>query len=321
MIVGRTFQFPEEQRRQRERAKRLAWLSIALLTSAAALLGLTLGQSEAMKTAWISDVLTILPPASLLVASRFELRAPSTRFPFGYFRSISIAFLVTASMLSIFGLWLLFDAASKLLKQERPPIGTMVLFGHQFWAGWAMIGALAYSVCVGMLVGQLKKPVAEKLHDKELEAEAQMNRDEWMSEGAAIVGILLVGFGHWWGDAAAAGIISLNIVRDGWHNVRQVVGDLMDESPTKMGSKELEELPTKIKEAAERMDWVDHAAVRLREQGHVLAGDVFVVPRDGADVVAHVERASDELRKVDWRLYSLTVVPVARLEAGQPPRT
>jgi cation diffusion facilitator family transporter len=322
--IGHAFRFPEARWRERERARRLAWLSIVLLASAAALLAATLGQSEAMKTAWVTDVLSVIPPASLLVAMRFELRPPSKRFPFGYVRAIAVSFLVTASVLTIMGLWLFIDAALKLVHQARPPIGTTEMFGRQFWSGWAMMATLGYSMGVGMLLGKLKQPVSRKLHDKVLRSDAEMNRAEWMSEGAAIVGIGLVAFGLWWGDAAAAALISVGVIRDGWINVREVVADLMDESPTVMGEHALEDVPARVRAAAERLDWVRHAAVRLREQGHVLSGDVFVVPRDGIDgatLVERVARASEELRRVDWRLYSLTVMPVPRLEEHAPPRT
>ena len=324
-MIGRTFRFPEEQWEQRRKAGRLAWLSIVLLTIGAVVLAFALGQSQAMKTAWVSDILTAVPPMALLVAMRFELRPPSERFPYGYFRSISIAFLVTAAVLSVIGLYLHYDSLGKLIRQERPPIGTTELFGHQFWTGWMMIAALSFSLSVGVLLGRLKRPVAKKLHDKELQAEAQMNRAEWMSEGAAIVGILLVGFGHWWGDAVAAAFISVEIVRDGWTNMRQVVGDLMDESPTIMGEHELEDLPKQVRAAAERLEWVERAGVRLREQGHVLTGDVLVVPRDGealrgSELAALVEQAAAELCKVDWRLHGLTIMPVAHLDEQTPPR-
>jgi cation diffusion facilitator family transporter len=324
-VIGHPFQFPEEQAGERRKAKRLAWLSIVLLLSAAIVMYFVMGQSQAMKTAWVSDVLTALPPMSLLVAMHYELRPASKRFPFGYLRSIAISFLVTASVLSLIGLYLLYDSASKLLKQERPAIGTIELFGHQFWLGWAMIVVLAYSMSVGVLLGILKKPVAKKLFDKELEAEAKMNRAEWMSEAAAIIGIVLVAFGHWWGDAAAAAFISIEIVRDGWHNMRQVVGDLMDESPTEMGKKDLMDLPEKVKDAAERLPWVARAAVRLREQGHVITGDVIVVPRaDGmltaTDLAARVQAGAEELCNEDWRLHGLTVMPVQSLDAETPPR-
>jgi len=161
MTPGRTFRFPADKWEQRERMRRLAWASVLLLLVAGTLIFLTVGQSQAMKTAWVSDVLTAVPPAALLFAMRHELREPSKRYPYGYFRSVSIAFLVTASVLLVVGLYLLYDSLMKLVKQERPPIGTIELFGHQFWLGWAMIGTLAFSMSIGMLLGRLKKPVAE----------------------------------------------------------------------------------------------------------------------------------------------------------------
>jgi divalent metal cation (Fe/Co/Zn/Cd) transporter len=320
---GRAFVYPPEQAALRAKALRLAWVSVGLMIVATTGLALTLGQSQAMKTAWISDMLSILPPASLLVASRFELRPPSVRFPYGYHRAIAVVFLITAASLTVFGLSLLLDSATKLLHQERPPIGAFALFGRQFdvWAGWPMMAALGFSASIGMLIGLLKRPIAEKLHDKELEAESQMNRDEWMSEGAAIVGLLLVAYGHWWADAAAAAFISLGVVRDGWHNVRQVIADLMDESPSVLGEHELEPLPARMREAAERLPWVERAMVRLREHGRLLTGEVFVVPRDDADLVGRLARACDELEALDWRLHDLTVVPVARLEPFPPPKS
>ena len=320
MKVGERFVYPEEQWRLRERAKALSWLSVGLLTSAAVLLFFALGQSEAMKTAWVSDVLTAIPPIALLIAMRVELKGPSKRFPYGYTRSIAVAFLVTSSMLSLVGLYLLYDALSKLIGQQRPPIGTTQLFGHTFWAGWLMIAALSYSLLCGFILGLLKKPVAMRLNDKALRAEATMNRDEWLSEGAAIVGIVLVGFGHWWADAAAAAFISIEIVHDGWINLRLVLGDLMDETPTKMGEKELEDVTDKVRLRVESLADVAVAAVRLREHGRALTGEVFIVPRDHADVVDLVSDVASRATDVDWRLHDLAVVPVPKLDNITPPK-
>ena len=324
MRYGAVYEYPPEQRRLRDKAVRVAWISVVLMFVASTALALALGQSEAMRTAWLSDLLTIIPPASLIVASRYELRRPTARFPYGYYRAIAVVFLITAATLSIFGLSLCYDATSKLLKKERPPIGTFALFGHQYdvWAGWPMIAALAFSAVIGFTIGKLKQPIADALQDKELEAEAQMNGDEWLSEGAAILGLLLVAFGFWWADAAAAALISLGIMRDGWHNMRQVIADLMDETPNEMGEQELEALPAKMREAAERLPWVARAMVRLREHGRLLTGEVFVVPRDDTpDLVGALERAADELHRLDWRLHDVVLVPVRHLEPHPPPRT
>jgi cation diffusion facilitator family transporter len=321
MTIGRAFVYPDEQGRLRERVRRLSWLSIILLSSAAILLFLTLGQSQAMKTAWIGDMLTLVPPVAMLLAMRWERREPTKRFPFGYTRAVALAFLVTSGVLAVIGLYLLYDALTKLIGQERPPIGTIELFGQQFWAGWAMIGALAYSVVVGVLLGHLKKPVVDRLHDKALHAETVMNRAQWMSEGAAIVGITLVAFGLWWGDAAAAAFISIEIVHDGWVNMRLVLADIMDEAPSALGTHQLEDVVERVRKRVMELDWVSDAGVRLREHGRVLTGDIFVVPNDGVDdVVARVADAANAVRDVDWRLHDIVVMPVSRLSNAVPPK-
>jgi cation diffusion facilitator family transporter len=324
MKPGESFTFPPVQAKEREKARRLAKISIVLLAIAGILIFLTVGQSQSMKTAWISDVLTAIPPMALLVAMKYELKEPTRRFPYGYFRSIAVAFLVTASVLTLIGAYLLYDSVMKLIKQERPPIGTTVLFGQQIWSGWMMIAALFISMCIGILLGQLKKKPAEKLHDKQLEAESKMNRAEWMSEGAAIIGILLVGYGFWWGDAAAAAFISVEIVMEGWENTREVIRDLMDEAPSVLGETRLDELPQKVRARAESLPWVEEAAVRLREQGRILSGEIYVVPSSdsmsAAELVTNIEQAGKDLAAVDWRLHGLTIMPVPEISSHDPPR-
>jgi cation diffusion facilitator family transporter len=321
MNFGKPFEFPRKQWEERKKAKKLSWISLAVLASTAVLMYVTLGHSEAMRTAWVEDLLGMIPPIVILIAMKIEMKEPNERFPFGYFRVVSIAFLITAAVLALAGLWLLFDNVMKLIGGERPPIGTIVLFGHQIWLGWAMIAALAYAIVVGFTIGKIKRPIAKKLHDKALDADADMNKADWMSEGAAIVGILLVGMGRWWGDAIAAAFISVNIVRDGFRNLREVLADLMDETPTKLGGTDPEQLPARIAKAAEKLSWVEKAAVRLREQGHVLNGELFVVPHADTVRVADVEEASRELAKIDWRIYNLTVMPVSDLAPGDMPKS
>lgn len=324
--IGQPFNYSDDQIRQRRRTIRLSWLTIALLATTATLMWLTLGQSQAMKTAWAEDLLGMIPPAALLIALHFENRPPTRRFPYGYFRVISIAFLAAATALSTIGLWLFAGSVLKLIHRERPPIGLMTLFHHQLWAGWAMIAALTYATIVGLTLGTLKRPLARTLHDKVVEADADMNKADWTSQSAAVLGILLVGFGHWWGDSAAAALISLSILHDGWRNLRQVIGDLMDEAPSVLGETHaLEDLPKRLRDAAERLAWVESAGVRLREQGHVLTGEVFVVPRRrdeifAAELLANVTRAGRELAKLDWRLHCLSIVPVSRLDGRAPPQ-
>jgi cation diffusion facilitator family transporter len=318
--VGNAFQYPAGKLDARKRMIRLCQLSCVLLLTGTAVLYLTVGNSQAMKTAWMTDLLTILPPLSLVGALRYELRPPTRRFPYGYMRATSVAFLVTAGALTMMGLFLCIDSGLKLLRREHPSIGMRVLFGRELWSGWLMIAALTYSMTIGIVLGRLKLPVAKTLQSKALAADATSNSAEWMSEGAAILGLTLVGFGFWWGDAAAALFISVEVIRDGWKCVRLVLADLMDESPSKLEKSELEELPARLRRAAEGLDWVASAAVRLREHGHAITGEVFLVPREPEGALARVAEAGERLRAIDWRLHDLIVVLTPEIDEAEPPR-
>jgi cation diffusion facilitator family transporter len=308
-----SFTFPREQHEARARARSYAWRSITLIMLAGIIVYLVTGRSQTMKTAWVTDVLSTIPSVAFLIATRYELRPPNERYPYGHFRALSICFLLTATVLLGMGAWLLLEALLKLIHAERPGIGAIVLFGRPIWLGWAMMSALAFSMFVGMYCGRIKQPIARTLHSKAIEAESATNRNEWMSEGAGIAGILLVGFGLWWADAAAASLISLQIIHEGWHNLRQVLGDLMDEAPSQIAKHELEPLPRRVQEAAEQLPWVEAARVRLREHGHVITGDILVVPRANVDLVGAIADGLNRLQSLDWRLHDLTMMPVQRL--------
>jgi divalent metal cation (Fe/Co/Zn/Cd) transporter len=209
---------------------------------------------------------------------------------------------------------LLLESVKKLVAQERVSIGTVEILGRQVWLGWLMLAALAYSIASEVILGRLKLPLAKRLHDKALYADATMNKAGWMSESAAAVGIVGLRFGLWWADPVAASLIALGILREGWRNLRQAFSDLMDAAPRPVGSDELDPLPEKLTRALEELDWVERAAVRLREEGHVLAGEAFVVPRGRGDCTAKIEEAVAKLKELDWRLYDLTIMPVRALD-------
>ena len=282
MIGERAFELPEYLRDCQRRAVRLEWITLVYMLSAVLLLFLTLGQSQAMKAAWIEDILSLLPPAAFLIASRVRNRAPSTKFPWGLHRSVSIAFLFAALALLALGSYVLVDSALKLIRAEHPPIGVISLFGAEVWLGWVMIAALLYSGLPAVFLGRAKLKLAHDLHDKVLYADAQMNKADWMTVAAAIVGIIGIGFGLWWADAVAAIVISLDIVHDGWTNVRAAVHDLMDARPRRHDSRDYHPVVRRMEEVAMDCDWVERVMVRLREEGHVFTGEVVVVPRPGA---------------------------------------
>ena len=126
--------------------------------------------------------------------------------------------------------------------------------------------------------------------------------------------MLGIGFGLWWADSVAALIISVDIVMDGVKNLSRVTRDLMDHRPTTVSKAEPLELDNTIRRALLELDWVEDADARIREEGHLISGEVYVVPRGGQASVDQVADASAVAMDVDWRLHDLVTSLVDRLE-------
>ncbi|MFL6569577.1 MAG: hypothetical protein ACJ8LI_10445, partial [Chthoniobacterales bacterium] len=129
-----------------------------------------------------------------------------------------------------------------------------------------------------------------------------------------------IGLGWWWSDAVAAGVISVEILKDGVHNLQNSVAQLMNKRPTSVDEKEKDPVLDKVKDAVKRLDWVRDVRVRLREDSDVLSGEIFVVPRDEANLIARVEEATCVATEVDWRLFDINVVPVREIDGSANPK-
>ena len=295
-------QLPAEIEKAMKRAERLAWISIAFLISIILAMAAVMGGSQAMQTAWIEDMLSLLPPVVFLIALRLEKKPATEKFPFGFYRANSLAFLIAAGALTTMGAVLLYESASTLIKQEHPTIGSFQLFGHEIWLGWAMIGVLVYSVIPPVILGRLKKPVAAKIADKVLHTDALMNAADWQTGLAGILGILGVGFGFWWADALAAGFISLSILMDGLKSVRTSVVELIDGAPRRMDSGKIDPLVNRVtaKLKAEHGD----VNVQVRETGRYMRA--VIEPSERPHVSG--ERAKTLIGDDDaWRLIEVAM--------------
>lgn len=322
MRAASAFEFPPEQRRALHAARRLEWITIAYLASVTILMALVMGASQAMRTAWLEDVLSLVPPIVFLVSDRFRERPPDARFPYGYHRVTSIAFLCASVALTALGLVLLGSGLGHLLRAEHPTIGAVTLFGRTVWLGWLMLPVLLWSAVPAFLLGRAKLPLAESMHDKVLHTDATTNKADWMTAGAAMIGVLGIGVGWWWMDAAAAILISLSITRDGLGNLREVVANLMDQAPKSTDHSRFDPLPARVRERVERLPWVAQAQVRMHEKGHVYFGEVFVVPAEHDDLVERLADARRACEAMSWRVHEILLVPVehlSRSDQDEPP--
>ena len=307
MTATRGGELPPERARAMRRAVRLEWISVVYFSTAIGFTALVMGQSQAMKTAWVDDILGLVPPISILVAARIRRRPPSEAYPYGYHRCVTIASLCGAVALLGLGVMLLVDGAVTLIAGERLTIGDIELLGRRVWLGWPMIAALLYSCIPTFFLGRIKHRIALALHDKALASDAMMNRADWMAGVAAILGVLGLGYGYWWADAVAGMLIALDISRDGVGELRCVVGDLMDRRPRDIDDRDWDPLPRALEHALAALPWVERVTVRLREHGHVYFGEVDIRPRDEAEPLRRIREARACARALDWRVQGVSV--------------
>jgi cation diffusion facilitator family transporter len=306
-------ELPPEKEEAYRKAIRLEKISIAYWISAIIVFYFTVGQSQAMKAAWIEDMLSLFPPVAYLIASRFRNRPPDAKFPWGYHRAITVAYLVTTVALFALGLFIFIDSVERLIAGDHPPIGMVEIFEWQVWLGWFMLAALAYGVVPSLILGRMKRPLSEELHDKVLFADAKMNQADWLTAGAAMLGVIGIGLGIWYADAVAAIIISLDILHEGVKFMRESVSDLADERPNTHDESEPHPLIETVQNAIANTGWVAEAAVRLREQGHLIAVQAWVVGRD-EPTVAQIDELTAAVRGLDWRLHDVVISPTRQLQ-------
>lgn len=313
-MPGEAYRLPPDKKEKLDRAKRLEWITILFMLTIIAAISLTMGASQTMKAMWTEDVLSLIPPVAFLVGTYYFNKPPDERFPYGYRRAVMVAFLAASVALLGFGIYIFVDSVLKLVRAEAPTVQTVELFGRRVWLGWLMIAALVYSVVPPFVLGRMKLPLARELHEKALQTDANINKGDWLSGLAGVLGITGIAFGYWWADSVAAGLVSFEILKDGYGDLRNSVAQLMNKRPSDVESKEKDPVPDKVQWELERLDWVEKARVRLREDGDVLTGEAFVVPRDEQNLLEKLKQASEVAHSLDWRLHDINIVPVRSIE-------
>ncbi|GAB3616229.1 cation transporter [Okibacterium endophyticum] len=304
---------PNEQAEALRRAIRLEWISIGFTACTVALVATVLGNSQAMKTAWVEDILSVIPQFAFLLAVRVIGRSPTPKHPYGMHRATGVGHLVAGVALVIVGGSLMIDAGSGLLTGEHPSIGTIELFGNVIWLGWIMMGVMASIAAPPVVFGHLKMKLARTLHNKVLYADAAMNKADWMTNVGSIVGVGGIGLGLWWADSAAALFIAASITWDGVKNTKDAVLDLMDKRATTFDDSEPHPVSREVDDYLRELDWVLAVRSRVRDEGQVFHIEAFVVPRRRKVSLEQLEEARAGCSRIDWKVQDVVIVPVRRL--------
>lgn len=310
---GRTT-LPSEQEQAIKKAVRWEVFTIVYTSITIAVIALVVGESQAMRTAWIEDMLSLIPQIAFLTALLFVRRRPTKKHPYGLHRAMGVGHLVAGVALLAVGLNLAIEAVTGLIAGEHPTIGTVQLFGQTIWLGWLMVAVMAV-VIIGpvFMYGPAKSKLAPVLHNKLLYADADMAKADWQTTVASIVGVLGVGVGVWWLDGAAALFISLGIIWDGFRNTKTAIVDLMDQRARTYDSKNPHPLARDIVSYLRSRPWVADAGVRMRDQGQVFHVEAFVVPHRSKVSVEEIATAAEGIADIDWKMQDVVVMPVEEL--------
>jgi cation diffusion facilitator family transporter len=313
MKTVRNFEYPPELVPDFKKAKKIEWITIVYLVITVGVMYATMGNSQAMKTAWFEDMMSLTPSISFLIASKIFTKPTTKDFPYGYHRVVSIAYLCSSLALFAVGGFLVIDSAITLIKAERPTIGTVMVFGKQIWLGYIMILALLWGTLPAVFLGLKKLPISKKLHEKNLYTDAEMQKADWMTGVAAMLGILGIGMGWWWADAVAASIISLDIIYDGFTHVKQAVFDLMNQIPKTIDKHDPDPLIEQIKDILSKQAWIQDFRFRLREEGHVCFGEAFIIPKEEESIVQQIELLQKEIQNLEWRIQEFIITLAKQL--------
>ena len=308
-------ELPEPQRAALHRAERLCGWTLLWMSLVSVMMFLVMGGSQAMKTALIEDVLSLVPAAAFLVASRFRRKGVDREYITGRERAYDVNFLISAVALTGVGLALVYEGLHTLLTATRPVVGTLQIAGHVVWQGWVMMAALAVSAVPPVILGRKKLRLARSLSLKPLHTDADVGKADWMTALAGIVGVAGIGMGWWWADAVAALVIATSILKDGVGNLRGAVRDLHDARPQKLDRSGPDPLPDRLCSEIAALPWMQGCAVRLHEEGFHLSGTVML--GNCTLTAAQLEEVRAIAHALDWRLDHIVVT----LRADEPPAT
>jgi cobalt-zinc-cadmium efflux system protein len=295
---------PPELHAPMRRAVRLEWWNIAFTISIVVVMGLALGNSQTMKTAWVEDTLGLIPPIVFLIAIHFEKKGGTREFPFGFDRVHSLAFAIAAVALAGVGAMLLWDAANTLIAREHATVASIHLFGRDLWLGWLMLAAQLYSIIPPLIIGLKEMPLAKAMQDEVLFTDAKMNKANWQTGAAGLAGIIGLGLGWWWADSVAAAFISVGIIVDGWRALRIATVELIDGVPRDLGGTGPDPEAKRLVEKLEAQ--YPEANIRLRETGRYIHAEVCGVDPDVRQNLKALWPGEPER---SWRLAQLSFVP------------
>ena len=218
-------------------------LALALVTNSVGLL------SDALHN--LADVST---SAVVFIGFRISKKSPTQRYPYGLNRAEDLAGLGVALVIWISAGIAGYESFRKLVNHGETTHLAIGMLG-------AVIGILG-----NQAVAWYKARVGRRIHSATLVADAKHSWLDALSSVGALVGLIAVALGHWWGDPVAGFAVTLFIVHVGYEVTSEISHRLLDGIDP--------ELLTAAVEISQSVPGVDRAHALGRWAGRSLTFDI-----------------------------------------------
>ena len=242
-----------QDRRQANRAVAVSAAGLALTGVAELLLAILTGSVGLLGDA-IHNLSDVSTSAVVFVGFRVSRKGPTERYPYGLDRAEDLAGIGVAVVIWASAAFSGFESVRKLL-----------VHGPTSHVAWGIFGA-ALGIAGNQVVARYKLVVGRRINSATLVADARHSWLDALSSLGALVGLVAVALGLWWGDPVAGIAVTLFICHVGYAVTADVVHRLADGvDPAVI---------TAAEAAAGAVDGVVHAHARARWTGRTLRVEI-----------------------------------------------
>ncbi|MGJ4932442.1 cation diffusion facilitator family transporter [Bradyrhizobium sp. HKCCYLS2038] len=278
---------------------RVAAISIAASASMAAakfIVGVLIGSLALVSEALHSAVDVVATIITWMVV-RVSDRPADDEHHYGHGKLESLSALVVIALLYVLAGGVLVESVSRLREAAPPPSLSAIPFV-----------VLLIDIAVNFWRARALHRAAHETHSQALAADALHFASDVLGSVAVIAGLVLTGFGFWWGDSAAAVAVAVMISVLGLRLARSTVETLLDRAPDGAAEK----ADAAIRSVAGVVD-VERLRVRLVGATHFVDATVQVprtYPIDRVDEIKRQAQASVD-KTLSGADVTFTTVPVA----------
>lgn len=87
---------------------------------------------------------------------------------------------------------------------------------------------------------------------------------------------------------------------------------MLDQTPTNLDNSEMHPVVSNVFHYFKYHGWIKDVRIRMRE-----AGEVFIIPESSNYLLDKMEQATEDVKKLDWKIYDVLITPVKQFNQEQ----